>query len=155
MKFGDDAFHELMRWRIRRVLLVLPHYDAWILEHDAKLADQIVGEYHQLNLTTVPRLSTVADGEEALRRLQQESFDLMIIGMRTGKLSPGELAVEAKRLHPELSVLMLFSSRSELTTYNPSSQAKKWIDARFVWTGDSRLFLAMIKYIEDMRNAPQ
>ena len=114
LKFGEDAFHELMRWRIRRVLLVLPQYDAWILEHDAKLSDQIVGEYHQLNLTTVPRLTTVSDGEDALELLGSDVFDLMIIGMRVGSLSSVELAERAKSLRPELPVLMLLSSRSDL-----------------------------------------
>ncbi len=154
LRIGDDAFHELMRWRVRRVLLVLPHYDAWILEHDAKLSDQIVGEYHQLNLTTVPRLSTVADGMEGLHLLQEESFDLMIIGMRTGDLSPEELAEKAKQLHPDLPILMLFSSRSELITYPSKLQGRNLIDANFIWTGDSRLLLGMIKYIEDKKNAP-
>ena len=151
LKFGEDAFHELMRWRIRRVLLVLPHYDAWILEHDTKLSDQIVGEYHQLNLTTVPRLTTVADGEKALDLIRDRSFELLIIGMRVGDLSPVELAEEAKVIRPDLAVLMLLSSRSDLAALGEDSPA---IDARFLWTGDSRLFLAMIKHVEDKRNAP-
>ena len=155
LKFGEDAFHELMRWRIRRVMLVLPHYDAWILEHDAKLSDQIVGEYHQLNLTTVPRLVTVSDGDEALELLGKQPFDLVIIGVRVGKLSSGELAKKAKTLQKDLAVLMLLSSRSDLAASEGlSSDAEDAIDARFLWTGDSRLFLAMIKYVEDFRNAP-
>ena len=150
LKFGEDAFHELMRWRIQRVLLVLPHYDAWILEHDAKLAEQIVGEYHQLNLTTIPRLSTAADGEEALQRLQNDDFDLIIIGMRVGSMSPRMLAEKAREIRPDLAVLMLLSSRSDLAGFDES----RAVDASFLWTGDSRLFLAMIKYAEDRHNAP-
>ena len=173
LKFGEDAFHELMRWRIRRVLLVLPQYDAWILEHDAKLSDQIVGEYHQLNLTTVPRLTTVSDGKEALELLESGEFDLMIIGMRVGHLSPGELASRSKELRPELPVLMLLSSRSDIAALDGGTddgqpvtglalygtagvvEQPESIDACFLWTGDSRLFLAMIKYVEDLRNAPE
>jgi len=156
LKYGDDAFHELMRWRIRRILLVLPHYDAWILEHDAKLSDQIVGEYHQLNLTTVPRMITVSDGEEALNLLKSQPFDLMIIGVRVGELSSEELADKAKQIQNELAVLMLLSSRSDLSAIEVSqTEGDTQIDARFLWTGDSRLFLAMIKYVEDFRNAPE
>ena len=154
LKFGEDAFHELMRWRVRRVLLVLPHYDAWILEHDAKLSDQIVGEYHQLNLTTVPRLTTVADGEEALSLLAEQEFELLIIGKRVGDLTPGELAARAKQLRSDMAVLMLFPSRSDLATDESTDEEESAIDARFLWSGDSRLFLAMIKYVEDVRNAP-
>lgn len=155
LKYGEDAFQELMRWRIRRVILVLPHYDAWILEHDAKLTDQIVGEYHQLNLTTVPRLITVSDGGEALEMLQKQPFDLMIIGVRVGELSTGELAEKAKQLQKDLAVLMLLSSRSDLAAIEGGHpEENRFIDARFLWTGDSRLFLAMIKYVEDFRNAP-
>jgi len=154
LKYGEDAFHELMRWRIRRVMLVLPHYDAWILEHDAKLTDQIVGEYHQLNLTTVPRMITVSDGEEALEMLESQPFDLMIIGVRVGNLSSEELAEKAKLLQKDLAVLMLLSSRSDLAALEGTvPEGTGPIDARFLWTGDSRLFLAMIKYVEDFRNA--
>jgi len=176
LKHGEGAFHELMRWRIRQVMLILPHYDAWILEHDAKLSDQIVGEYHQLNLTTVPRLITVPDCREALELLAAQSFDLLIIGMRVGELSPTELAHEAKLLQSDLAVLMLLSSRSDLAIVEKTELGNaadaiseniaeevgdKWteellgtdIDAKFLWTGDSRLFLAMIKYVEDLRNA--
>jgi len=176
LKHGEDAFHELMRWRIRQVILILPHYDAWILEHDAKLSDQIVGEYHQLNLTTVPRLTTVPDCREALELLAAQPFDLMIIGMRVGELSPTELVHEAKLLQTDLTVLMLLSSRSDLAMLEITSPENvademnentaretrsKWagksletdVDAKFLWTGDSRLFLAMIKYVEDLQNS--
>ena len=173
LKHGEGAFHDLMKWRIRRVMLILPHYDAWILEHDAKLSDQIVGEYHQLNLTTVPRLVTVPDCMEALELLAAQSFDLMIIGMRVGELSPTELANEAKSLQSDLAVLMLLSSRSDLAMVEKMELGSTTdgmggdiagvrgageplatdIDAKFLWTGDSRLFLAMIKYVEDFWNA--
>lgn len=176
LKHGEGAFHELMRWRIQQVMLILPHYDAWILEHDAKLSDQIVGEYHQLNLTTVPRLTTVPDCREALELLATQPFDLMIIGMRVGELSPTELAHEAKLLQSDLAVLMLLSSRSDLAIAGRmrlgntademggdiAEQVRDKlaeellgtdIDSKFLWTGDSRLFLAMIKYVEDLRNA--
>jgi hypothetical protein len=154
LKFGEDAFHELMRWRIRRVLLVLPQYDAWILEHDAKLSDQIVGEYHQLNLTTVPRLTTVSDGQEALKILEEKDFDLMILGMRVGDLAADDLASQAKQVCPDLAVLLLLSSRSDMAAMSETYAGDGGLDASFLWTGDSRLFLAMIKYVEDLRNAP-
>jgi len=157
IKFGEDAFHELMCWRIRKVLLVMPHYDAWILEHDAKLSDQIVGEYHQLNLTTVPRLVTASDADEALMLLKEDSFDLMIIGMRVGKYSPSELVGTAKSLREDLAVLMLLSSRSDMAVFTGENAAQLLpaaVDASFLWSGDPRLFLAMIKYVEDLRNAP-
>jgi len=175
LKHDEGAFHELMRWRVRRVMLILPHYDAWILEHDAKISDQIVGEYHQLNLTTVPRLVTVPDCRQALRLLATQSFDLMIIGMRVGELSPIELAHEAKLLQSDLTVLMLIPSRNDFAIVereefgnaavkmSENLARRMWdvgkllgtaIDAKFLWTGDSRLLLAMIKYVEDLRNAP-
>ena len=153
MKYGGAAFHELMRWRVRRVLMVLPHYDAWILENDAKLSDQIVGEYHQLNLTTVPRLSVADNGAEALTRIREESFDMVVVGERLGTLSPAEFAEAAKKINPDLAILLLYASRGDLAVRTENELAEIF-DADFVWTGDSRLFLAMIKYVEDKRNAP-
>ena len=153
MKFGVDAFHKLMQWRVRRVLMVLPHYDAWILEHDAKLSEQIVGEYHQLNLTTVPRFSIADNAKDALNQISHKSFDMVLTGERLGELTPLEFATEARIIDPDLQVLLFYSSRGDLVVSREDISTDE-IDAEFVWTGDPGLFLAMIKYVEDKHNAP-
>jgi hypothetical protein len=39
-----DVFHDLMRWRVREVLLVASLYDSFVVESDGILNEQIYGE---------------------------------------------------------------------------------------------------------------
>ncbi|MCS5536116.1 MAG: DUF5752 family protein, partial [Candidatus Poseidoniales archaeon] len=55
----------------------------------------------------------------------------------------------AKSIHPGLPVVLLTYNTRELATLNVGSG----IDRIFVWTGDSRILLAITKLIEDERNA--
>ncbi len=151
-KYGEDNFHNLMQYRVRKILLISTFYDAYIFEHDSKLADQIVGEYHQLNLTTVPRMVSAPTGKEALRKLEGEHFDLVITTMRIGEISPFELADKVKEISPDTAVLLLLTGKTDINLVNRNQHRMENIENVFLWNGNSRLFLAMIKYIEDKRN---
>ena len=153
-KYGEDNFHNLMQYRVKEILLISTFYDAYIFEHDARLSEQIVGEYHQLNLTTVPRITSVPNGEEALKTLQTGRFDLMITTMRPGETSPFDLSREVRRLYPELPILLLLTVKSDIQLLQNRGNDLGGIDNVFLWNGDSKLFLAMIKYVEDAKNAP-
>ncbi|MCK4339900.1 MAG: hypothetical protein KAW87_07950, partial [Candidatus Cloacimonetes bacterium] len=83
-KFGEDSFHNLMRNRVREILLISTFYDAFIFEQDGRLSEQIYGEYRQLNLSTAPRITSVPTGGQALKMLGTRSFDLVITMMRIG-----------------------------------------------------------------------
>jgi CheY-like chemotaxis protein len=154
-KYGEDNFHNLMQYRVRKILLISTFYDAYIFEHDSKLADQIVGEYHQLNLTTVPRMVSAPTGKEALRKLEGEHFDLVITTMRIGEISPFELADKVKEISPDTAVLLLLTGKTDINLVNRNQHRMENIENVFLWNGNSRLFLAMIKYIEDKRNVTQ
>jgi len=149
-KFGEDNFHNLMKKRVREILLVSTFYDAFIFEQDGQLSEQIHGEYQQLNLSTAPRITSVPTGEEAIKTLQNRKFDLVITMMRIGEVDPFKLSEYIKNNFPDLPVLLLLHSTADipLITQNKS----KFIDDVFLWNGDSKIFLAMIKYIEDKRN---
>ncbi len=153
-KFGEDNFHNLMQYRVKDILLISTFYDAYIFEHDARLSEQIVGEYHQLNLTTVPRITSVPNGEEALKALETGRFDLMITTMRPGETSPFDLSREVKRLYPGLPILLLLTVKSDIQLLQNRGTDLGGIANVFLWNGDSKMFLAMIKYVEDAKNAP-
>ena len=61
-KFG--GFHDLMKFRVREILLVSSLYDAFVLEEDGRLAERIFSEYVDLNLHFVPRITKVATAED-------------------------------------------------------------------------------------------
>ena len=151
-KYGEDIYHTLMQKRVREILLVSTFYDAFIFEKDGRLSDQIFGEYHQLNLTSVPKITSVLTGEEALRKLEEKKFDLVITMMRIGDISPFELSKKIKKNHPNFPVLLLLNIKSDISFIEKRRIDTKFIDNIFLWNGDSRIFLAMIKYIEDKQN---
>ncbi|MCF6335852.1 MAG: response regulator, partial [Spirochaetales bacterium] len=154
LKFGEDNFHNLMKYRIKKILLISTFYDAYIFEYDAKLSNQIVGEYHSLNLTTVPRLVSVPTGEEALRKLNEESFDLVISTIRIGEMSPFDLSERIHEIMPDLPILLLLTVKTDIVLVDNNRDKMKNIEEVFLWNGNPKLFLAMIKYIEDKYNAP-
>lgn len=151
-KYGEDIFHTLMQNRVREILLVSTFYDAFIFEQDGRLAEQIFGEFHQLHLTFPSRITSVPTGEEALRKLNQSEFDLVITMMRIGDVTPFELSRRIKQRRPNLPVLLLLNVQSDVKRIDKSSKEMKYIDNVFLWSGDSRIFLAMIKYVEDLLN---
>ena len=153
-KYGQDNFHNLMQRRVKKILLISTFYDAYIFEHDGRLAEQIVGDYMQLNLTTVPQITSVPTAGEALRVLGHESFDLVVVTMRMGGPTPPELSREIHADYPELPVNLLLTSRTDVTFVERNPDWMGDINNVFLWTGDSKLFVAMVKSVEDQWNSP-
>lgn len=151
-KYEENIFHTLMPYRVREILFVSTYYDAFIFEQEGLLSEQIFKEYHMLNLTSFPRITSVPTAEEALNKLAQKKYDLIITMMRTGKITPFELSEKAKQMHPGTPVLMLLNLRSDLAPVDESQDQSHSIDQIFLWDGDSRIFLAMIKFVEDLKN---
>jgi hypothetical protein len=151
-KFGEDIFHQLMQRRVRDILLVSTFYDAFIFEQDGRLSEQIFGEYRQLNLSTAPRITSVPTGADALEKLRDHSYDLVITMMRIGETGPFQLAREIKSKHPNLPVLLLLNVASDYLIWENHPEDQQYIDDVFLWNGDTKLFLAMVKSIEDRLN---
>jgi len=151
-KFGEDIFHNLMKKKVHEILLVATFYDAFIFEQDGRLSEQIHGEYRQLNLSTSPRITSVPTGYQALQLLEKKKFDLVITMMRIGELSPFKLSKMIKEKYPDIPILLLLNVSNDIVMIDKESDEMKYIDNVFSWNGDSKIFLAMIKYIEDLWN---
>ena len=151
-KFGEDNFHNLMKSRVREVLLISTFYDAFIFEQDGRFSEQIFGEYRQLNLSTAPRITSVPTGKEALSKLKKKQYDLVITMMRIGDVSPFELSKKIKEKYSDIPILLLLNVESDIMLINQNKDKMRFIDDVFLWKGDSKLFLAMIKCVEDKRN---
>lgn len=54
--FKDTSFANLMNKRIYNVLLIATKYDAFMLEDDGRVDEQIFNEYTSLSLRYPPRL---------------------------------------------------------------------------------------------------
>ena len=55
--YDHTSFSLLMQKRIRQVLLICSNYDAFMLEEDGRIDEQIFNEYVSLNLRYPPILS--------------------------------------------------------------------------------------------------
>lgn len=145
-------FLNLMPHRIEEVLLVSSPYDSFILEEDGLLTEMIYTEYLDLGLTHAPNVTRVSTGEEALAALRDNSFDLAITMLRLGDMDVPKFAQAARELKPGLPIVLLISSEWELARLTHRHRQLD-IDGLYVWRGDTKLFMAIIKVLEDHLNA--
>ncbi len=148
-----SGFHDLMHYRVREILLVSSLYDAFVLEEDGRISERIFSEYVDLNLRFIPKITRVSNAEEALGQLAEQSFDLVITMPHVSGIPATELGNRIKKIRPGIPVIML--------TYEPlppealiKIRETDSIDKVFYWFGDTKILLAIIKYVEDMKNAP-
>ncbi|MCG3221763.1 MAG: hypothetical protein H7641_10325 [Candidatus Heimdallarchaeota archaeon] len=144
------VFHELMAKRMHNVLLVSSIYDSFMIEEDGRLSDQIYEEFKNLNLRTLPRITRVSSAEEAIGILKEKNFDLVITMRRLGEINAFSFGEQVKEIQ-DIPVILLLNSVIEIN-YVPDFDKRRGIDRVFVWNGDSKLFVAIIKHLEDRLN---
>ncbi len=143
--------HDLMPFKIGDILLVASLYDAFILEEDRGLSEQIFGEYFSLGISSPPRVKLVPSTDKALREIRKNRYDLVITMTHLFDSDPVEFGKKIKKIQPDVPVVLLATEAGELRRYHVP-EAAEGIDRVFLWTGDSALFLAIIKLFEDMKN---
>ncbi len=146
-----SRFHDLMKFRVRDILLVSTAYDAFVLEEDGRLSEQIFSEYLDLNLQFAPRIKRVSTAEEAFAALKKRVYDLIITMPRIGDTDPLEFGRFIKEAYPGKPVVMLAYDNISNDMVEEIRKTK-YIDRVFYWSGDSKIFLAIIKYVEDSFN---
>lgn len=68
------------------------------------------------------------------------------------KKMPLDLAEMIHDIYPDLTILMLVNNNSDLRYFGDEGTKSQAIDRVFVWNGDSKVFLATTKYVEDKKN---
>lgn len=143
------AFHDLMPYRVREILLVSSRYDAFTLEEDGRLTERLFVEYSELNLSASPRITHATSGAQAMELLALRRFDLVIAMMRLDDIDLAAFGRRVKEALPAMPVVLLAFSEAEVQAA-PIDQSV--VDGVFVWTGDARILLAIIKLVEDRKN---
>jgi DNA-binding response OmpR family regulator len=146
-----SGFHDLMKFRVREILIVSSMYDAFVLEQDGRLSEKIMSEYVDLNLSFIPRVTRVSSAQEAFRALREKSFDLVITMPRIVDMDPFEFGRKVKEFDPGMIVVLLTYSTVELERLVKLKKGRG-IDKIFYWSGDSKILLAIVKYVEDLFN---
>ncbi len=146
-----SGFDQLMPHRVQEILLVASMYDAFTLEEGGRLTELLLEEYRELNLSFPPFVTRASTGEEALQLINTRPFDMVITMSRLGDMDATVLAARIKKDKPELPVFSLSFNPRELQ-HLQDLDSDSSIDRFFLWNGDVRLLLAIIKYCEDAQN---
>jgi len=149
---GLQDFHQLMRHRIMDILLVASPYDSFVLEEAGQIGERVMGEFRNLDLHYGPGLTTVSTGGEALDLVREPSrFNLIISGLSLGDMHGVELARRVKALGRGIPVVLLAFDAREVKTFAEHHDLSD-VEKIFLWQGDARILLAVVKYVEDRRN---
>jgi CheY-like chemotaxis protein len=147
-----QGFQDLMRLRVRDILLVSSLYDLYLFEEDGRLYELIRSEYQGLNLSHSPELTRVSSGQDAIRMAKKEMrFDLIITTMHIEDMHALNFAKLVRKSGLKIPVILLAHDNRELKSlmHNPERDV---FDKIFIWTGDFRILIGIIKYLEDKLN---
>lgn len=150
--FNDTSFNNLMRKRIYHVLLISSVYDAFILEEDGRIDEQIFDEYVSLNLRYPPSFILTSNPDEVLGIMENQNIDLVIEMLSAEEKETYKLAVRIEAKYPEVPIVVLTPFSRELSLKIDRKELHG-IDYVFNWLGNADILLAIIKLIEDKMNA--
>jgi len=147
-----EGFENLMPFRVQDILLVSSLYDSFILREDGRLNELLLGESVELSLQHAPRMQHVATGEEALHLATTQSrFNLIVTNLQVGDMDAAELAHRVKLAGLDVPVVVLAYDYREIKNFvarNPETDIEKI----FLWQGNARILISIVKFIEDLRN---
>lgn len=149
----DTPFANLMTRRVYNVLLLATKYDAFMLEDDGRVDEEIFNEYNALGLRYPPRFTQVSSEEEALARLAELHYELIIV---MPNMAGRDIFASARtlRAHYPDTTLVVLTPFSKEVSKRFQHEDLTGIDYVFSWLGSAELLVAIIKLIEDRWNAP-
>lgn len=150
--FKDTSFASLMEQRIYNILLIASKYDAFMLEEDGRIDEQIFNEYTSLNLRYPPRFTLASTLEEARELLLTRTFDLIIMMPAVENSGVFNYAKQIKSVHATVPIVLLTPFSSEVFHRLYKHEDLSAIDYVFSWMGETDLLLAIVKLLEDKMN---
>ncbi|CCK82197.1 PEP/pyruvate-binding domain-containing protein [Desulfobacula toluolica] len=150
----SEVFRKLMAYEIKEILLIASLYDMYNMEESGSLTSKIVNEYNGMNLSHPPSVSGVSSVEEALSLLRQKEFDMVLIVPHLEELDLFSLGKKIKEIKKDLPVIIISPSIREIYAL-PENVLGECIDNIYIWSGNSDLFIALIKNAEDHLNVDQ
>jgi CheY-like chemotaxis protein len=147
-----EGFENLMPFKVQNILLVSSLYDSFILREDGRLNELLIDESLELNLWRIPGITHVSSCAEAVELARsQPQFNLIVTNLTVGDMNAAQLAREVKQAGLDVPVVVLAYDYREIKNFvarNPVTD----IDRIFLWQGNARILIAIVKYIEDKRN---
>lgn len=141
-----------MQKRVFNVLLIASPYDAFMMEEDGRVEEQLYFEYTSLNLSSPPRVSQVSDYATAMERLSEKHYDLIIAMPGVDISDTFANAKVIKGIYPDIPIVVLTPFSREVSR-RLANEDFSGVDYVFSWLGNVDLLLAIIKLLEDKLNA--
>src|SRR5216683_4161162 len=147
-----EGFGNLMPFKVQDILLVSSLYDSFILREDGRLNELLIDESLELNLRQIPGITHVSSCAEAVDLARsQPQFNLIVTNLAVGDMDAAQLAREVRRAGLDIPVVVLAYDYRQIKNFvarNPVTE----IERIFLWQGNARILIAIVKYIEDKRN---
>jgi Pyruvate phosphate dikinase, AMP/ATP-binding domain len=147
-----EGFETLMPFKVQNILLVSSLYDSFILREDGRLNELLIDESLDLNLQQIPGITHVSScAEAAALSRSQPQFNLIVTNLAVGDMDAAQLAREVKQAGLDVPVVVLaydYRAIKNFVARNPVTE----IERVFLWQGNARILISIVKYIEDKRN---
>ncbi len=151
-----EGFENLMPFKVQNILLVSSLYDSFILREDGRLNELLIDESLELSLQHIPGITHVSSCAEALDLASRNpQFNLIVTNLAVGDMNAAQLASEVRRAGLDVPVVVLGYDYREIKNFvarNPVTDPLTGVDRVFLWQGNARILIAIVKYIEDKRN---
>ena len=146
-----DIYHDLNPFKVKEILLVSSLYDAFTIEKEGKFSEIMLYDYGNLNLTSLPRITGVSTKKETMQQLEQKNIDMVVVMVGFNQNRSIRIIKAIKEKYPDKPVFVLLNNHSQ-TKYFQKNKQEIGFDQMFIWDADPRIFFAMIKYLEDLKN---
>src|ERR1700693_5196902 len=146
-----EGFENLMPFKVHNILLVSSLYDSFILREDGRLNELLIDQSLDLNLQQIPGITHVSSCAEAAAMARSRHFNLIVTNLAVGDMNDAQLARDIKQAGLDVPVVVLGYDYREIKNFvarNPLTD----IERVFLWQGNARILIAIVKYIEDKRN---
>jgi CheY-like chemotaxis protein len=146
-----EGFENLMPFKVHNILLVSSLYDSFILREDGRLNELLIDQSLDLTPQQIPGITHVNSCTEAAELARSQQFNLIVTNLAVGDMNAAQLAREVKQAGLDVPVVVLAYDYREIKSFvarNPVTD----IERIFLWQGNARILIAIVKYIEDKRN---
>lgn len=129
-------------------------YESFSLSRDYSLTQDIYGTSQLLHLQNVPQIVSVLSAEEALRILEHERLDLVLVSANLPDMDTSEFGRRVKSIRSDLPVVMVVFDGQWFDQACAGAEPQG-VDWTFAWRGSANVLLSIIKLVEDDLNVDQ
>lgn len=142
-----------MRSRIRKILMICSNYDAFALEEDGRIENQVRNEYRELNLSNPPKFIWANSSAQARDLIDSDmEIDMVICMYNEQDKGIFPFASDLKDGGRGIPFILLIHY-SKAVRQRVLESPHHGVDFVFSWHGNADLILAIVKLLEDAANA--